>query len=715
MSDSPVTLFDERQLAGTTVALEEGETRFTGGFNDAASSVHVTDGYCAILYADANEFGGYGASVDLLEDCPDLSVYGFDKETSAVQVFRTERDGFVWARAALRDGQVVPGHWERKRAASSTPLNGPTAVVSPPSPPRTAPASGGGPVVRDHRGEGEGDAIIRDHRSSKIKHVFVLMLENRSFDHMLGFSGITGTDAATGQPTTIEGLTGSESNTYQGTTYAVRRGAPDRAPHDPGHNFTAVLEQLCGEGVTYSSGQAYPPISNSGFVASYAGSHPDLPDGSMYCYSPDQLPVLTALAREFAVCDHWFCSLPGPTEPNRWFVHAATSGDFDESPSTEEYITSHLTPWSGISFASGTIFDKLEDADIPYRIYAGDSFPNVGLLKGISRTFDIDEFDEDFADDVASPDYDAAYTFIEPSYDAFSEFEDGTSQHPLASARAGEMLIKKTYEALRRSPIWESSLLVITYDEHGGFYDHVAPPAARPTGYRGRSSGFTFDRLGPRVPAVIVSPLIPKNLIDHHTYEHSSVAATLVRLFGLGEFTPRTATSSDLKPLARLETPRTDAPMTLPEPAGGSTLARVVPTPLQQAQAKRPDRAIEDDPTGIIGATVMSGLSQHLEVTPESEHEAIIGRVHALQTYGEALEYLKEVDALVRQGRQNAGITRSATVRRRRAMTTSTTPPTTTAAATTPPTATPTAPTMPRDRLLNNVTWRGGGPRRAGG
>lgn len=694
MSDSPVTLFDERQLAGSTVALEEGETRFTGGFNDAASSVRVAAGYCAVLHEHANEFGGYGSSVDLLEDCPDLSVYDFDKKTSAVTVFRTERDGFVWARAALRNGVVVPGHWERRRAASTGPLNAPTAVVSPPSPPPTAPSSGGGPTVRDHRGEGDGGPVIRDHRASKIKHVFVLMLENRSFDHMLGFSGITGTDAATGQPTSIDGLTGSESNTYQGTTYAVRRGAPDRAPHDPGHGFTDVLEQLCGEGTTYRSGQPYPPISNSGFVANYAADHPEAPDGAMLCYTPDQLPVLTALAREFAVCDHWFSSMPGPTEPNRWFVHAATSGDFDEGPSTKEYITSHLTPWSGISFAKGTIFDKLEHADIPYRIYAGDSFPNVGLLKGISRTFDIDEFDEDFADDVASPDYDAAYTFIEPSYDPFSDYEEGTSQHPLASVRAGELLIKKTYEAIRRSPLWGSSMLVITYDEHGGFYDHVAPPPARPTGYQGRASGFTFDRLGPRVPAVIVSPLIPRNLIDHRTYEHSTVPATLLRLFGLGDFTTRSATTSDLKPLARLESPRTDAPLTLPEPAGGHLLARVVPQPFQLAQANRPDRSIEDDPTGMIGATVVSGLTQHLEITPESEHEAIIGRVHALQSYGEALEYLKEVDALVRQSRQNAGIGRSATVRRRREA---------------PPGRTP------RDRVRGSVPRRGGGPGRESG
>ena len=115
---------------------------------------------------------------------------------------------------------------------------------------------------------------------------------------------------------------------------------------------------------------------------------------------------------------------------------------------------SFSSPWSGIAFEQGTIFDRLRDGGDTWRIYACDSFPNVAMLKGISRTFDIDDFDEDFASDVASPSYNAAYTFIEPSYDAFSDYEDGNSHHPLGSVKAGELLIKKTYEALRRSPIW---------------------------------------------------------------------------------------------------------------------------------------------------------------------------------------------------------------------------------------------------------------------
>jgi hypothetical protein len=143
-------------------------------------------------------------------------------------------------------------------------------------------------------------------------------------------------------------------------------------------------------------------------------------------------------------------------------------------------------------------------------------------------------------------------------------------------------LIKQVYEAIRRSPHWETSVLVITYDEHGGFFDHVAPPgmsstppAAPPVLPPGDpiSSGannhhnFQFDQLGLRVPTVIVSPLIPKATIDHTRYDHSSVPRTLGRLFGLQPLTKRDAAANDLLHLFSRATPRTDTPLTLPEPA----------------------------------------------------------------------------------------------------------------------------------------------------
>jgi phospholipase C len=171
-----------------------------------------------------------------------------------------------------------------------------------------------------------------------IEHVFVLMLENRSFDHLLGFSGITGTDAETGTSTQINGLSGTESNSYGGQTYAVTPGADYQMPTDPGHEFAAVLLQLCGADATYQSGGQYPAVDDSGFVASYVASKGQDPGEVMKCYRPDQLPVLNALAREFVVCDNWYASMPGPTWPNRMFVHAASSAGLDHSPQTAEIV-----------------------------------------------------------------------------------------------------------------------------------------------------------------------------------------------------------------------------------------------------------------------------------------------------------------------------------------------------------------------------------------
>jgi len=172
-----------------------------------------------------------------------------------------------------------------------------------------------------------------------IEHIFVLLLENRSFDHMLGWSAIDGTDAFTNTPTRIDGLTGAESNTFAGQPYSVTRFADNVMPLDPHHEFTDILCQLSGPEVKYSAGGPYPPIDNSGFVASYVASGGTAnPAEIMKCYDPSQLPVLNALAREFVVCDNWHASLPGPTWPNRLFAHGASSGGLDHSLTTLEIV-----------------------------------------------------------------------------------------------------------------------------------------------------------------------------------------------------------------------------------------------------------------------------------------------------------------------------------------------------------------------------------------
>lgn len=481
--------------------------------------------------------------------------------------------------------------------------------------------------------------------SAPITHVFVLMLENRSFDHLLGFSGLSGTDAQTGEPTQIDGLSGDESNLGDGTPYTVSQPALWTMPVDPGHEFADTLIQLCGSAATYLPGGAYPAIDNSGFVADYIQSPtPDEGDAPgdygaiMQACSSAQIPVLTALAENFAVCDHWFSSMPGPTWPNRFFLYAASSGGLDHTPSIGE-----IGEWSsvhGFKFPNGSIFDALNTLDFGARIYADGAFTVVGALKGITGS-DINDF-ADFASDIQNPAYPYPYTFIEPNYGDLLDgtYLGGTSQHPLDGVTGGEGLIKAVYEAIRNSPLWNSSLLIVTWDEHGGFYDHAAPPAApapndgSPSTYN--QSGFTFEQYGVRVPAVVVSPWIAKNLIDHRLYDHSSVPAMLEQLFGLPPLTARDAAAASPAVLATLDAPRSDAPTQLPNPAS--------PPPSPRA-APQDDRI----PLSMQGFLYVA-MKHESELEPERQ-AAIVSRVAAIRTRAQAQQYMQDVAAKLRVAR----------------------------------------------------------------
>lgn len=501
---------------------------------------------------------------------------------------------------------------------------------------------------------GDGQHHARELAMADIRNVFVLMLENRSFDHMLGFSAITGFDAATGALTAIDGLDGTQSNQYQGQTYTVAHPAPDTMPVDPGHEFVDVLMQLCGPGASYAPGGAYPPINNSGFVANYAespspeerkvsGNYGDI----MLCLSPEQLPVLNALAREFAICDHWYAPMPGPTWPNRFFVHAGSSGGLDDSPTKEEMFD--WETFRGFEFKNGTVFDALAaKSATPWRIYTGGDFPNVAALKGIHQP-QLLPFN-DFVKDVENPSYPWLYTFIEPNYGDIlnGTYEGGTSQHPLDGVAHGEALIKTVYEAIRKSAHWNKSLLIVTWDEHGGFYDHVAPPSAVAPGDAGPGStynkhGFTFEQLGVRVPAIVVSPWIPQNRIDHQLYDHASIPATLQHLFGMPALTNRDADAHDVTPLLSLPAPRTDTPTTLPNPA-------FPVAPLIAQRALPPENSVN---TRSLPGFLNLAMRRDMVMSDPAAQPAIVARVQAIQTRGEAAQYIQHVQAKMRAAGQS--------------------------------------------------------------
>ncbi|MGO8886967.1 MAG: alkaline phosphatase family protein [Streptosporangiaceae bacterium] len=396
-----------------------------------------------------------------------------------------------------------------------------------------------------------------------IQYVVQLMLENRSFDHMLGFlyAG-SGNVSPAGQP--FEGLTGSESNTdASGNTVTVYQIDPTAAGAyfmpgaDPGEGYANTNVQLFGSG--------RPPVpavaANGGFITNYADAISydqrsgrsvqagTTPSDIMGVFPPTALPVLSGLAAGFAVCDQWFSSVPTETFPNRAFACAATS-------------QGHMNDGTA-SFTVQSIFGLMTAHSLSWKIYGYDEPP-------LTR--------KDFPDTTSAPDScfglfadfqsDAAagtlpqYSFLEPSWGSA-----GNSQHPNYDVSLGEKLIQDVYNALRNGPGWDQTLLFITYDEHGGLYDHVPPPAgATPPDATPGEFGFDFTRFGIRVPVVLVSPLIPAGTVfrvpaGSVPLDHTSVLKTIETRWGLPPLTARDAAAPDVGDVLSLTTARTDDPL----------------------------------------------------------------------------------------------------------------------------------------------------------
>jgi phospholipase C len=394
-----------------------------------------------------------------------------------------------------------------------------------------------------------------------IKHIVQLMLENRSFDQMLGFLYAPSNRSTSNQP--FEGLTGNESNPDDtGREVQVFR-IDNTSAHpylmpgaDPGEGLQSTNYQLFSTDVPAAG--ATP--TNRGFVINFkaaiasdlAKGYTDtlagtVPSEIMGMYSPEMLPIISGLAKGFAVCDHWFASAPTMTMPNRAFASAGTSqGHMDDSTKT---------------FTCPSIFGRLSQKNIDWAIYGYNAAPKTRLDFPDTQSAAQTHFGHfrDFQARAAAGTL-PAYTFLEPSWGA-----GGNSQHPNYDVSLGEQLILDTYNAVRTGPGWNDTLLIITYDEHGGNYDHVAPPsgAAKPDNSSGEQ-GFDFTRFGVRVPAVLVSPRIAAGTVfraKRGTIDHTSVLKTIELRWGLTALTARDKAAPDLGDVLTLATPRTDDPL----------------------------------------------------------------------------------------------------------------------------------------------------------
>jgi phospholipase C len=395
-----------------------------------------------------------------------------------------------------------------------------------------------------------------------VEHVVVLMLENRSFDHMLGFLYTSaGNVSPSGQP--YEGLTGTESNPDSSgnpvAVFPIQPSAPNAyfmPGADPGEGYKATNDQLYGsDNGPASSGQV---ASCQGFVKDFAATlgwestenWPIVPGTTasdiMGCFTPDALPVLSALATGYAVCDHWFASLPTETLPNRAFACTGTSqGHMNDKTTT---------------FTSPSIFGLLDSHGLGWAVYGYDTEPLTkntftDITNAPANHFGLMEDFQAAASAGTLP----PYTFVEPSWGS-----TGNSQHPNYDVSLGERLIHDAYEALLSGPGWPQTLLVITYDEHGGCYDHVPPPwGATPPDATAGEFGFGFDRFGARVPAVLVSPLIAPGTVYRVPagtvpLDHTSVLKTVQQRWNLPSLTARDAAAPGFGDVLTLTAPRTD-------------------------------------------------------------------------------------------------------------------------------------------------------------
>lgn len=444
-----------------------------------------------------------------------------------------------------------------------------------------------------------------------IDHIVVVMLENRSLDNMLGTLYSDGSRPALvlprGGSNAFDGLRPGLTNPSNPAFFTG--GAPEYVPvrdtvesstvpdPDPEETFTNVSFQLFGA----DAPGVNPRWPMQGFRVNYAQSGASDPDQIMQCHGTTQVPILAALARNYAVSDAWFASVPSQTWANRAFVHAGTSnGHVDNGEPPDPLVWDVRTVFTvlGAVGASWAVYHDTVLIPSLTRTMFPELWP--GSLDGNFRGFS--EFLQDCANDRLPQ-----YSFLEPSF-----LIDPNDDHPPHDVNAGEVFLRTIWDAVSTSPGFASTLLVVTFDEHGGCYDHVLPPfGATPPDLAGTpgDQGFRFDRFGVRVPTVVVSPWIAPGTVFRSDgpapYDHTSILATVRDWITIPEPvmlpSKRIAAAPTLGQLVTLTSPRTDIPSLPPAPtAVKATPLTAEPNPLQRSLVSGTARRYGIDPSAAL-------------------------------------------------------------------------------------------------------------------
>lgn len=379
-------------------------------------------------------------------------------------------------------------------------------------------------------------------RLEKIDHIVLLMLENRSFDHMLGYLSLPESAGGLGR-TDIDGLSGADDqiNQYDGDIYTPQPLHDYLSfPWDPPHDHKYVVKQIAhnnggfAEQFAKHNHQLYKhlPLEDPGLVMGY--------------HTADHVPAFDALARQFCVCDRWFSSMPGPTFPNRYYAMAGTSGGYTADPDVDDPKPVDLK----------TVFDYMPKK--MWGAYFHDT-PSIWLFKKHrhllkSRTLHSFASFRRHAKKGTLP----GVSWIDPYYYFKSQLSN--DDHPPSDIRKAQKFVAEVYNLLVESPVWDKTLLVVYYDEHGGFYDHVVPPQAE--------DDFPhLARYGVRVPAIVVSPWVAEQSVSHTVFDHTSLIKTILMRFcrqpdgSIPSISRRTDAATDLSCLLTEAAPRKCEPI----------------------------------------------------------------------------------------------------------------------------------------------------------
>ncbi|KAJ3254994.1 hypothetical protein HK103_006696 [Boothiomyces macroporosus] len=412
-----------------------------------------------------------------------------------------------------------------------------------------------------------------------VKNVVHVMMENRAFDTIFGYLTHT---------TDIDNLVGKEPfcnyvnvNDPNSLKVCTAPNQVDTSIYGPDHGYFETTNELYG---TNDPSVPLPEVAPmNGFAqqaynSAFKGADAAHLQQVMAGFDPKNIPVHATLASEFTIFDRWFAAIPGPTQPNRVSSHCATSKGWYNN--------------DGTKLAEGndcrSIFQDLSDAGLTWKNYFQE-VPSFFFLRNTRLQMAANsKVWSSFVSDAQSGNL-PNYSFLEPNFGELKQNQatyngnlqlivDGHAGEPGFFHNA-EYFLKELYETLRNSPQWESTLLLITYDEHGGFFDHVPPPKApNPDGITTPDPDhagvvYSFDRLGVRVPVIAVSPWVAKGKVEHEPkgphpdsqYSHASIPATIRSIFKLSSppLTAREAWSGDFESIL-MDTPRDDCPYVMP-------------------------------------------------------------------------------------------------------------------------------------------------------